>query len=207
MRFPTSPVRIGSIGAVRSNAWIRLFSSTHKTIACSGGAQYSPTTSVTLPMSSGSVENVNVSLRQGCTPYLRHALATVAFPIFNWSASNLDDQCVTPSFVGGAVNVAVMIRSSSTTFSRPDLAASSKPASPAVAYRFRHFHTEVVVVPTSTAIRAFATPSAANSTMRARCTSPARIDVDRVHAANSSPWLSGCSETPRTRGLRQETAR
>jgi hypothetical protein len=38
------------------------------TIAFSGGARYRPTTSVTLATSSGSVENLNVSLRHGCTP-------------------------------------------------------------------------------------------------------------------------------------------
>jgi hypothetical protein len=38
------------------------------TIAFSGGARYSPTASVTLAISSGSVENLNVSARQGCTP-------------------------------------------------------------------------------------------------------------------------------------------
>ncbi len=74
---------------------------------------------VTFPISSGSVENLNVSLRQGWTPYLRHARAMVAFPILRCPASSLDDQCVTPYFFGGAVNVAVMIRSSSTCLGRP----------------------------------------------------------------------------------------
>jgi hypothetical protein len=50
------PGCIGSIGAVRSNAWIWLFSSMHSTIAFSGGARYNPTMSVTFATSSGSVE-------------------------------------------------------------------------------------------------------------------------------------------------------
>jgi transposase-like protein len=47
-------------------------------------------------------------------------------------------------------------------------------------------HTEVVVVPTSAAIREFATPSDASNTIRARCASPARIAVDLVHCLNST---------------------
>jgi hypothetical protein len=50
---------------VRSSAWICDFSSTHNTTALSGGAKYSPTTSVTLATSSGSVENRNDSDRHG----------------------------------------------------------------------------------------------------------------------------------------------
>jgi hypothetical protein len=42
-------------------------SSMLSTIAFSGGFRYSPTTSVTLATSSGSVENLNVSTRHGCT--------------------------------------------------------------------------------------------------------------------------------------------
>ena len=45
-----------------------LFSSMQSTTAFSGGCRYSPTTSRTLASSSGSVENLNVSTRQGCTP-------------------------------------------------------------------------------------------------------------------------------------------
>jgi hypothetical protein len=44
----------------------------HSTIAFSGGCMYSPTISVTLPASCGSVENLNVSARHGATPYSRH---------------------------------------------------------------------------------------------------------------------------------------
>jgi hypothetical protein len=41
----------------------RDFSSTHKTIAFSGGAMYKPTTSRTLSMKNGSADNLNVSTR------------------------------------------------------------------------------------------------------------------------------------------------
>jgi hypothetical protein len=61
------PGCIGSIGAVRSSAWTWDFASTQSTIAFCGGTMYRPTTSVTFPTSSGSVANVNVSTRHGCT--------------------------------------------------------------------------------------------------------------------------------------------
>ena len=83
MRFSGTNGCIGSIGAVRSNAWICDFSSTQSTIAFSGGARYSPTMSVTFAINSGSVENLNVSDRHGCTPASRHALATVLLLVFN----------------------------------------------------------------------------------------------------------------------------
>ena len=82
------------------------FSSTHSTIAFSGGARYSPTMSVTFATSSGSVENLNVSDRHGCTPSSRHAFATVRCSTFRCAASNRDDQCVIPSLFGGGVSVA-----------------------------------------------------------------------------------------------------
>ena len=53
---------------MRSRAWIWDFSSTHSTIAFSGGARYSPQMSVTFPTSSGSVENRNDSAFQGLIP-------------------------------------------------------------------------------------------------------------------------------------------
>ncbi len=106
MRRAGSPGCIGSIGAVRSSAWICDFSSTHSTIAFSGGARYSPTTSVTLATNSGSVENLNVSTRHGATPYSRHALATVALLTPSRRASSREDQCVTPNDFGGGFRVA-----------------------------------------------------------------------------------------------------
>jgi hypothetical protein len=62
------PSCIGKIGTVRSSACIWDFSSTHNTIAFSGGASYSPQMSVTFPTSSGSVENRNDSAFHGLTP-------------------------------------------------------------------------------------------------------------------------------------------
>jgi len=55
----------GKHGAVRSSAWIWLFSSTHSTMALSGGSRYSPTTSRTLSMNCGSVLSFQVSTISG----------------------------------------------------------------------------------------------------------------------------------------------
>ena len=47
---------------------------------------------------------MNVSVRQGCTPYSHHALAIVAFPTVRCEASRRD-QCVTSYIFGGGGNV------------------------------------------------------------------------------------------------------
>lgn len=47
-------------------------------MAFSGGARYSPTTSVTLPTGSGPVEDLNDSDGHGWTPCSRQARATMA---------------------------------------------------------------------------------------------------------------------------------
>ena len=66
---------------MRSKAWIWVFSSTQTTTAFCGGFMYSPTTSRTFASNSGSVENLNVSTRQGCKSQRRQILATVPLPI------------------------------------------------------------------------------------------------------------------------------
>src|SRR4029077_7087484 len=106
------------------------FSSTHSTIAFSGGARYSPQMSVTLPTSSGSVENRNDSARHGLMPYARHARATEVLLIFNCAANSREDQCVTPSFLGGGFKVAVTIARWSSVRGRPERGASARPARP-----------------------------------------------------------------------------
>src|SRR6478609_9642050 len=100
---------ICSIGAVRSNAWICDFSSAQSTMASSGGGRYSPTMSVTFATNSGSVENLNVSDRHGCTPTSRHAFATVPLLVPRCAASNRDDQWEIPSFFGDDMTVTEMI--------------------------------------------------------------------------------------------------
>jgi hypothetical protein len=72
--------------------------------------QESPTTSRILAWSSGSVENLNVSARHGCTPKRCQIRAMVACEIGVPSsasavASSRVDQCVAPNRVGGSVKV------------------------------------------------------------------------------------------------------
>jgi hypothetical protein len=54
-----------------------------------------------LASNSGSVENLNVSTRQGCSFHFRQIRATVAKEIPNSAPSSRADQCVTPSRAGG----------------------------------------------------------------------------------------------------------
>ena len=108
----------------------RLFSSRQSTTAFSGGCRYSPTTSRTLASSSGSVENLNVSTRQGCSFQSRQIRATMAKPTPSSAASSRLDQCVTPSRCGGGVSVAATTCASSTRRGRPDRLRSCSAASP-----------------------------------------------------------------------------
>ncbi len=165
---------------MRLSAWIWDFSSTHNTIAFSGGFRYRPTTSRTLASSSGSVENLKVSRRHGLTPYLRQARATVASPIPKWLPSSRDDQWVTPSLAGGGSRVAAMIAASSIVFGRPGRCSSSRPAIPWAANRSRHLITVGRVTPTNRAAPEVPAPPATASTMRARSTCPAGTVRDRV---------------------------
>jgi hypothetical protein len=52
-----------------------IFSSTHNTMAISGGAMYSPTMSRTLSTNIGSVDSLKVSWRCGCKPNARQMRA------------------------------------------------------------------------------------------------------------------------------------
>jgi hypothetical protein len=178
---------MGSIGAVRSRAWIWDFSSTHSTTAFCGGARYRPTTSVTLATSSGSVENLNVSERHGWMPNSRHARVTVASPSLSLRASNRLDQWVTPRDFGGGLSVADTIAAGSTVRGRPDRGASASPPIPLRSYRARQAITVCRVIPTRRPISAFGRPSAASSTIRARATSPAGAVEDRVSARSRAP--------------------
>ena len=65
--------RAASAGSARCgpSAWIWDFSSTHSTTARSGGLRYSPTTSRTLSMNSGSFDSFQDSWRWGCSPNAR----------------------------------------------------------------------------------------------------------------------------------------
>lgn len=59
---------MGRLGSVRSSACIRLFSSTPRTSALSGGLKYNPTTSRTFAMKNGSGESWKPLVGCGCAP-------------------------------------------------------------------------------------------------------------------------------------------
>ena len=150
---------------------------------------------------SGSVENLNVSRRHGCSFQSRQIRATDANEIPSCLASSRADQCVTPNDSGGAVNVATTTAASSITVGRPDRSRSPNAPTPPARYRLRHWITVGRVTPTRRAISAFGKPSAANSTIRARCANPASSVEDRTSTVslNSSPARStraAATDTP-----------
>jgi hypothetical protein len=183
---PARPFFIGSDGWVRSNAWIWLFSSMHSTTACSGGSRYKPTTSVSL--NAGSLETLKVSTRCGFSPRAFQIRCTVLRLTPACLAIDLVLQWVSP--LGLECSVASTI---SSTFSagidgfgpRP-LRTSPSLARPSSANRFRQARTVTVVTPTSAAIRALATPSAASSNAFARCTCRCGADRARANTSNAS---------------------
>ena len=179
-------VRIGRIGAVRSNAWIWLFSSMDSTTAFSGGSRYRPTTSRILASSSGSVENLNVSCLNGLMPHRFQILATVTLEIPSCLPRMRLDQWVIPRCSGGAWRVALMTSIWSISGSRPFFGRSSKPARPSAMKRFRHAVTVGRVDPVLSTISFVPTPSAASSTILARRASPAGIDVDRSQDSSTT---------------------
>ena len=123
---------------MRSRAWSWDFSSTHNTIALSGGLKSSPTMSRTLTSSSGSVENLNVPDRCGWMPNHSQSLEMLACDTRvpwrrNHVANRRLDQCVIPSSDGGSINVAAKISSrtdSSIVGGLPERGWSTSPARP-----------------------------------------------------------------------------
>ena len=65
--------------------------------------------SVTFATSSGSVENLNVSVFHGRIPNSFHGLVMVTWLTFSRAASSRLDQCVTPRLAGGGTNVSATI--------------------------------------------------------------------------------------------------
>src|SRR5215204_2379477 len=147
----------------------------------------------TLASSSGSVENLNVSTRHGARPHLFHTAPTAKLLIPNSAASSRVDQCVTPSRSGGGSSVAATTAASSIIRGRPGFGRSSRPPTPSAAYRRFHEITVGLLTPTRRTISFVPRPSPANSTIRARCANPARIDGDRVHDASTSRSRGGTS--------------
>ena len=150
-------------------------------------------TSRTLASSSGSVENWKLSARHGCSPHSRHTSATLTLEMPSSAASSRDDQCVTPSRLGGGSSVASTIATSSMTRGLPGFGRSSSPPAPSAAYRFFHMITVGLDTPVRRTISFVPSPSPASSTIRARWASPARIDGDRTHEASTSRSRGGTS--------------
>jgi hypothetical protein len=73
------------------------------------------------------------------------------------------------------------------------LGRSDSPPIPSAAYHFFHVITVGLDTPVRRTISLVPSPSPASSTIRARCASPARIDVDRTHEASTSRSRGGTS--------------
>ena len=86
---------------------------------------------------------------------------------------------------------------------RPDRGRSANPASPCSQNRFRNREATSTHTPTCEAMSTFCTPSAANSTIRARTTDA--CDADRDPARSSSTALSSLDNRT-TNGDRRDTA-
>ena len=110
------PGIIGSTGWDRSRAWTWIFSSTHSTTARSGGFRYSPTTSWTFSMNSGSVDSLKVSARCGLSSNVRQIRPIVDFDSPDRLAIDARDQCV--AFFGVSSSVATTTASTCSTRDR-----------------------------------------------------------------------------------------
>jgi hypothetical protein len=120
-------------------------------------------TSRTLASSCGSAENLKDSVRQGCSPHSRHTLATFTFDRPSSAASSRDDQCVTPSRVGGGSSVASTTATSSVVRGLPGLGRSSRPPMPSAACRRFHAITVGLDTPARRTISLVPSPSPASS--------------------------------------------
>lgn len=112
----------------------------------------------------------------------------------------------------GGSNVAAMIAASSMVFGRPGRGSSSSPASPCARNSSRHLITVGRVEPTAAATELVPAPGCAHaSTIRARSTYPARIDLDRDHDLNvkrscsKSSSGAGCNRAVPLEAIRAAT--
>jgi hypothetical protein len=162
---------MGSIGWVRSNAWHWLFSSTHSTIAFSGGFRYSPTISRSFSMKNGSLDNLKYRCRWGCSPKVFHTRCTVDFEIPICLAIVRQLQWVPSSgFVFSVLRISAANRSSSMLRGRPGRSSSYNPSMPCSTKRLRHLPTVSRVVDSCSAMWMFFIPCAAFRTILARST-------------------------------------
>ena len=139
------------------------------------------------------MENLKLSVRHGCSFHSRHTSATLTLDRPSSAASSRDDQCVTPSRLGGGSRVASTIATSSVVRGLPGFGRSSSPPIPSAAYRFFHKITVGLDTPVRRTISLVPVPSPASSTILARWASPARIDGDLTHEASTSRSRGGTS--------------
>ncbi len=115
--------------------------------------------SVTFSTNVGSVLNLKLRLRWGCSRRLRQIRCTVMCPMPRWVARVLVLQCVLPG--GGPCRVVLMTRSSSPGSEAkrwPRPGASSSPARSAAWKRCRHLTTVGRLTLSSAAMAWLATP-------------------------------------------------
>src|SRR5271166_1795524 len=131
---------MGSSGAVRSSAWIWLFSSTHSTSARSGGSRYSPTMSRTLSINNGSRLSLKLSLRCGCSAKARQMRLTAVWLMPLALAISRVDQCVAALGLDSRVRVRTRSTSASAILRGcPGRGSSSSPSTPESRNRRHHF--------------------------------------------------------------------
>ena len=173
---------------VRFKAWISGTSRPHTARPRSPAAlRYSPTMSVTLASSSGSVENLNVSAFHGFTPYSVHTAATVAWSIPRRGASSRrrpvrHSQTLRRRRQRGRDDRGPVHRPGP---ARRPVSDTAHPASDyGVAGPATDSPSDATPRPVP-AISWFATPSAASNTIRARCAAAAAPVADRVKRSSS----------------------
>ena len=155
--------------AVRSSAWIWVFSSTHSTTAASGGFRYSPTMSRTLSMNCGSGDSLNESVQMRLQPErtpdsahrrlghprrVRHRTRRPMRRIRRCLLQRLHDH---------PLDVVVADRPR-----RPGRGSSCSPSSRRAANRRRHLLTVRSVTPRRAATSRLVAPSAHANTIRQR---------------------------------------
>src|SRR5580692_6738642 len=174
------------MGCVRSSAWHWLFSSTHSTSAFSGGLRYRPTTSRSFSMKNGSVDSLKLSLRCGWRPSSLKYRWTLVAEIVVSAAIVRTLQCVEPSagLVCNVLWINSATRSSSIVRGLPGRTSSYRPLMRCSRNRARHLPTVARVSCRRLAISLFGSPAAAARTMRARVTSAAGIERERVIEAS-----------------------
>jgi len=129
-----------------------------------------------LPISSGSGESLNVSVRHGCSPNARQMRSTLVGETPTRAASSRSGQCVAASGTCSKVRTttsstwaSVIVRGT------PGRGSSGKPSSLSRRNRVRHLRTVVRLTPSRAAIATLLPPCAQASTIRAFSARPCAV--------------------------------